>query len=696
MSPEQEEALRKAEERERVLQEAQRRALAEGAKDIGLSGGRGLLEGAVGLAGTGSDITSLAVSGASGLTDKVRGLLGMPEMSDEQREAQQNMMYQVLPLGRMFQAAPGSADYVRAFDEATEGQFKYEPQTTAGEYARTVGQFLPGAAIPGGGASLGTRALTAVGGGLASEFAGQLTEGTDYEVWARVAGALAGGAATGMATRPRLAERLLAKELPNELSRADVEAATNLMRDAQARGMEVSLPQALSQVTNGRFDLGRVWRRVRESTSGSQRVRDIGSRRNAQVRQATEDFMPAMGRETPDAVRTGSQVQTANRNAMTRLNRQVNAMTDPLYRAAERTPIDPSEFARLQRMPWFQRALQHVRNDPSIEEMQRVGRLGDDQIGVLNQVKIWLQSEAESGSISQTERAALRRTANAVRDAATNVSPEYRRALEIQSRVRQNIIGPVTDGPTGQMASTNRLERQGRMATGSKTPGSARNTYQSMRRLFREDPDAALQLARSRIQTLVDNALQENSNAGYRLHRNLRGDPQTTRNIESMLRALPGGRTRVAALRRFLDVMEAVGTDVMADQSVKYAPGLTSAMTRSQLSVRSQAMGMISDWLSKRAYNRVGAEIADILMDPNNEELILRLANSRSVEDAANFLARMIEPATVDERVVEPNSDPGAARAGLGGIAPMLPYNPPMQKVASSEPQRMGMLLSGR
>ena len=71
----------------------------------------------------------------------------------------------------------------------------YQPQTTAGEYAGTVGEFLP-AAI-GGPAGLARRAGVAVTAGLGSEAAGQATEGTALEMPARIVGAFAAPSAVG-------------------------------------------------------------------------------------------------------------------------------------------------------------------------------------------------------------------------------------------------------------------------------------------------------------------------------------------------------------------------------------------------------------------------------------------------------------------------------------------------------------------
>ena len=67
----------------------------------------------------------------------------------------------------------------------TSGGTDYEPQTTPGDYAQTVGEFV------GGGAG----AKPGILGGLLSEGAGQATEGTSLEPWARIAGGIAGGIA---------------------------------------------------------------------------------------------------------------------------------------------------------------------------------------------------------------------------------------------------------------------------------------------------------------------------------------------------------------------------------------------------------------------------------------------------------------------------------------------------------------------
>jgi hypothetical protein len=93
--------------------------------------------------------------------------------------------------------------------EKHTGEF-YKPQTTAGEYARTIGEFAPMAAFPAAGAF--GKAVNVAAPALASETAGQITKGTTMEPWARAAGAFAGGTVPRLIT-PLPADAMRAQHL---------------------------------------------------------------------------------------------------------------------------------------------------------------------------------------------------------------------------------------------------------------------------------------------------------------------------------------------------------------------------------------------------------------------------------------------------------------------------------------------------
>ena len=101
----------------------------------------------------------------------------------------------------------------------------YQPQTTAGKFAATAGEFAPGFINPLGGAG---KVLKDVGkgiiAGVTSEAAGQATAGTALEPWARAAGGIAAGVAPAAA-----------------------EAGVKAVRGADARQAEIAAEEAARQ-----------------------------------------------------------------------------------------------------------------------------------------------------------------------------------------------------------------------------------------------------------------------------------------------------------------------------------------------------------------------------------------------------------------------------------------------------------------
>jgi hypothetical protein len=140
--------------------------------DITKSAGIGLVQGGIGLASLPGNLQWLARNGV----DKIAGT--------NYAETAPTLM-------------PTYGD-LKGKAEALTGEF-YKPQSTAGEYARTAGEFAPG--LIGGAAGLPARALAAGTGAVASETAGQATEGTAAEPWARMIAGILGSFAPSVGAR---------------------------------------------------------------------------------------------------------------------------------------------------------------------------------------------------------------------------------------------------------------------------------------------------------------------------------------------------------------------------------------------------------------------------------------------------------------------------------------------------------------
>lgn len=165
---------------------------------------------------TGEDVIR---SFASGVPRGVAGLVALPRTIDEfsANWARDNQVFGNSRLG----VGARELLFGSPYDDDAEGTLQlpsyeaieenvttpalgapYEPQTTAGEYARTAGEFAPTAAFPWARGARISRTLVPA---VASETAGQLTEGTDAEPWARFAGGFAGGIANEAALAQRAA-----------------------------------------------------------------------------------------------------------------------------------------------------------------------------------------------------------------------------------------------------------------------------------------------------------------------------------------------------------------------------------------------------------------------------------------------------------------------------------------------------------
>jgi hypothetical protein len=158
--------------------------------DLAKSLSIGVAQGAIALPGMFGDARELLAQGAQKAADYIA-----PGYAPRVGTAVSHGLSLFPPL-----SGPTSSD-IRHTIERVTGPF-YQPRTVAGDYLRTVGEFAPGMLAPGGVVRNAGRYVVLPA--LASETAGQWTQGTWAEPWARFLGALAtGGAAAAISHAPR-------------------------------------------------------------------------------------------------------------------------------------------------------------------------------------------------------------------------------------------------------------------------------------------------------------------------------------------------------------------------------------------------------------------------------------------------------------------------------------------------------------
>lgn len=480
------------------------------AKDIGKSLASGAAEGAIGIPGFFGDISRGIDYSSSWLmaqgADKL-GLLPKGKTAADFMKAADDLK---LPRDKF--SMPTSSEMVGIAKDDLKIPF-HEPQTKYGDYAKTAGQFIPGAIMTPGNPMMNAMKY-GVAPGMASEGAGQATAGTKLEPWARTGAALLVGGGMALADRPSAANRYVASAA-GQTSPAQYQAAETLMREAQARGITLTPAEAIQHVTQGATRLGDI-QRIVESSDTQSRLASALAGRPAQMNAATNTALDTIAPRSATPSNLGPQMQEAGQGALDRVRQNINRLAEPYYNAASTVRIPPNEFAQMAALPGFEEALQTVRNTPQLNRY--VVHLPDDSVGVLNEVKKQLDNSAmnasrEAAPVQNTQIASgYSQDARAVNQMGRQVSPEYGQALDIEAAGRTRVLDPLAAGPTGQIAGTADHVTQGRALMGDRP--SPQEVTRSVTNLNAENPAATSGLVREHLGRMADSTVGNLDSAG--------------------------------------------------------------------------------------------------------------------------------------------------------------------------------------
>lgn len=197
--------------------------------DVAKSAGSGFVKGSMDIA----DYPDIVGRGTSGIINRAYRAISGSDLSPGTMHQLRGMGLPGFAMNPLF-AATGKSATENATQYAPD-VMGYEPVTTEGKYAGTAFRFVPSAAL-GPGNVLKNMVVQGVIPGLASEAAGQMTEGTKYEPYARFAGALTGGVGANM----------LENSVRGAISPGGGAAAEDLLHATRLRksGTDVSAGQA--------------------------------------------------------------------------------------------------------------------------------------------------------------------------------------------------------------------------------------------------------------------------------------------------------------------------------------------------------------------------------------------------------------------------------------------------------------------
>lgn len=611
------------------------------AADIGMDAlqslGIGGAKGAIGIAGMGGDMRNLASAGIDYAGEK----LGFDPATVKDYAATAMKIAAPIPAAILGNAPSGQQ--IRAGIEAQTGEF-YKPKSVPGEYAQTLGEMAPAAAMPGGWFQ---RLASVVAPALASETAGQLTKGKAVEPYARFGGALAGGAGAALASRPGTAAQSIRQQLPEGITPQQVNQAEQLIQDAAQRGIQLAWPEAISQVA-GRPVLTNMMRHLEASPQTEAQMGAFFGQRPQQVEQAARQQFDTIAPPNREPSRIGPAVGREAEGHAEDVRGMINAASEPFYQAAAQTRIAPAEMARARAVPGYAAAVRAIHRDPQLARY--VQGLPEDSVGHLNEVKKWLDAAAETASSpvglrgrNMQRSAGFSQDATTVRDTAVRASPDYDTALAIQSGGREQILQPILDGPIGKLASKDITTRKAIDVLFPANPlaNSEQEIGRAVQTLANRNPRVASDLVRAHVEGVFNQSAKDlqtgaNQAGGAKFRAALIGNPQQAANLEAAVTALPNGQQRWDGFNRFLEILEATGTRQNVGSRTAYnaeinkaqgAGGLTRDVSKVGLNPM-RALQPLADRYDQWKLGRNLGQLATILTDPRSGNYLRAIAQA--------------------------------------------------------------------
>lgn len=292
--------------------------------DSAMNSAGGIVRGVAGMAGMPNAGVRLAEGGLGWLVNKGAHLAGLKTNSDLGLDTSSGIANGLV--------APETIEH--ALDPVLP-----TPKTTLGKYSKTGGEFVGGllAAPSTYATKLATRLemagletvprealkapttekltrelLPVVGGAaVASETAGQATQGTAAEPWARLGGAVLGGGGAALATGPAYYEKLAA----DAARRANPEQWDAAMK-LKAEKPWLTNAEALQWSTQGQTGLGRVLRLTESIPAGEEAMRGFFAARPQAMQSEVAGALDGLGPRATHLGELGGDIRSAGRGAV--------------------------------------------------------------------------------------------------------------------------------------------------------------------------------------------------------------------------------------------------------------------------------------------------------------------------------------------------------------------------------------------
>jgi hypothetical protein len=533
----------------------------------------------------------------------------------------------------------------------------HTPQTTAGRYAERISEFAPAALLPASKAGRLANVLTpAIGSQAAEDMAP-----APYKGLAGFAGAVVGGGLNGAVGKAVRAPQASFGAAMGDVSDQQIMQAQALRQQAAAKGLDITLPEAVQQVTNNGTGLGRMQRVIESSKQGQQLTAPYFADRPNQVSAAARHYADTIAPPSTQPGMIGQRAQGAATTALNNARQVVNQAASGDYAALPNQTMEPQAYAELAAQPSYKIALDQLRSHPELGA--EVAHLPDNSLAVVNEVKkrLAVMSDQAAGTPlvpGDNHLAGIRIGAKAATDeAARMASPEYAAANDTVRGLSQQYVEPLKAGPLGAISKTDQVGSQtGALYPAQPPEGASNETGQAVRVLGATDPGVAEDLTRQHLINTLNNSMKDlqggqNQYAGAKYAVALAGHPEQAAALHEGLSALPGGADRAKEMADLLEALRATGK--------RQQPGSMTAFNESDLkdlhiAPFAHALGRIGDpltWgtgigdaINRVNYRRNVKSLADMIMaEPDKTAAVLQAAQAASPKHGSALLPALLQ-----------------------------------------------------
>lgn len=546
-------------------------------------------------------------------------------------------------------AGPGPGDVATAINN---GLPTHTPQTAAGRYTKRVTEFAPLVTAP---ASLPGRLAAAITPGLASQGLEDVAP-QGLKPVAALVGAVLGGGVNGAAGRVARAPQASFGAALGDVTEEQMAAAQALRQSAAARGINLTVPEAVQQVTNSGTGLARLQHTVENTERGKALTAPYFANRPSQVAQAVRSYADKIAPASDQPGMIAQRAQGAATTALDQARQVVNRAAAPDYAALPNQSMDPEAYQALADNPSYKMALTALRENPELGA--QIAHLPDNNIAVVNAVKQRLATLGELAkgtplAPGDNQLASVRFAAKAdADDLARQASPEYAAANDTVRDLSGQYIEPLKAGPIGAISATNQLgDQTAALYPAQPYEGAPSETSKAVRVFGVTAPGVAEDLTRQHLVNALNTSMKDlqggqNQYAGAKYAVTVAGNPEQAATLRSGISELPEGPAKVTDLDSLLEALRATGKRSQPGSMTAFN---AQALQNLQIAPSAQAIGRIADpleWgkalgdiLNRANYRRNVSRLAQMIMaDPGETSATLEAARKAAARSGGSSM----------------------------------------------------------